>query len=83
MIKHELYFVETIDREFQWQIDLPFRLNIGDLIHVELLTEDGKIMDNEKSRDDYVDLYRIYEYFKVVYLKIDHRGYVCCGLIKG
>lgn len=80
MIDHILRFDQK-GLFYTWNLQLPYRLVIGDLVHYDLLENRGKLQHDKVIDKKFYDL-EYYEYLIVERLEIDHNAKVVAWLNK-
>jgi hypothetical protein len=80
MINHILHYCGN-GFSYTWKMQLPFRLNLGDLVYYELLDYKGKLQYEKEETDEWINFTCKNDYFEVDYIQIDHNADVCAWLM--
>ena len=80
MIDHILHYYGN-GFFYTWTIQMPFRLNKGDQIASELLSQKANLQDNKEETDEWIKFTCDEEYFEIEHIQINHNADVVVWLM--
>lgn len=75
MIKHEIFFLNN-GFNYSWDMELTYRINKGDFICDELMSNEGKLRHDKVESDEWIKFCCQHEFFEVDYIVINHIGVI-------